>query len=89
MNELEEIYRILRIPKDWKIVSIRRHKIKRGKKEYTYYNVNLVRKWGENPKQKYIPKKYEEEILKLWKAYRQKKEDLKRECRKKITLDSS
>lgn len=84
MNELDEIYRILQIPKEWKIVSIRKHKIKRGKKEYTYYNVNLVKKWGEKPKQKYIPKKLQETILRLWKSYRQKKESLKREVKRKL-----
>ena len=84
MNELDKIYKILRISKDWKIVSVRKHKIKRGKKEYIYYNVNLVKKWGDKPRQKYIPKKYEDEILRLWRAYREKKESFKRECKKKL-----
>ena len=84
MEELKRIYKLLNIPLNWKIVSIRKHRIKRKGKEYIYYNVNMVKKWGEKPKQKYIPKRYEKEVLELWKTYREKKEKLKSELKKKL-----
>ena len=86
MNEIEELKELLGLPKEAVVLSVRKHRKEKGEKEYIYLNVNY--ELHGKTKQKYVKKDLEGVVIKLWTSYKKKKEELKKQIKQLLKLNS-
>ncbi|HID66673.1 MAG TPA: hypothetical protein EYP32_07875, partial [Aquificaceae bacterium] len=86
MNEIEKLKELLRLPKEAVVLSVRKHRKEKGGKEYIYLNVDY--ELSGKIRQKYVKRDLEDVVIKLWTSYKKKREELKKQIKQLLKLNS-